>query len=41
MTFKRADKTVIPLTLSLLADSTKPVGKRLALIMDITEPHGS
>ena len=39
MGFKRTDKTVFPVEWGLLADSTKPVGKRLLAIVDILAPH--
>jgi hypothetical protein len=39
LTFKRADKIIVPVTFSLLADSSKPVGERLMLIVDQTAPH--
>lgn len=39
LSFKRSDKTVTPIEIGLLADSTKAVGKRLFKIVDIGEPH--
>jgi len=37
--FKRGDKTIIPVELALLADSTKPAGSNLLKIVDILAPH--
>jgi hypothetical protein len=39
MGFKRTDKTVFPVEWGLLADSTKPVGKRLYAMVDFLAPH--
>jgi len=35
LAFKRTDKTVIPVDFGLLADSTKPAGERLFLMVDM------
>jgi hypothetical protein len=37
--FKRSDKVLTPVTFGVLADSTKPVGERLMVLVDHTAPH--
>jgi hypothetical protein len=41
MSFKRGDKTMIPVTFGLIADPTQVAGKRLFKMVDLTGPIGT